>query len=334
MEFRKLGNTGIDISVIGMGCSGIGKNLYRRNDKESLKTLAAAYDSGINYFDTAPNYSMGESELLIGRALKNKREKIIIATKTGVTSTVLGTLSKKLKYHLRPVRNMIMPFKNILPKIYYSQRRSNFSPDFIHKTVEGSLRRLQTDYIDILYLHHPTNEVLETGSFINTFNELAREGKVRFFGISCDTLEQAFLSINLPHISVIQIEISLIEREMIQQLLPAASSKGIGIIARNVLAKGLLTGNKSTTKAEIWSSDKKIFMKRKEKAEKLQFLENDFRTSVQSALKFILLQKEISSALPGISSRNHLKEITDTLNATDFTTEELEKIYSMEDDIA
>lgn len=275
MEYRILGKTNLKVSSIGMGCSGTGKSLHHRNDEESLKTLSEAFESGINFFNTAPNYSNGESELLIGKALRHNRDKIIISSKAGTTSTAIGKFAKKGKSFLNPARKTIEPLKFILPRIYKSQRRHDFSAGFINTTVEGSLRRLHTDYIDLLLLHHPTNQILESGDFCETFESLKSQGKIRFYGISCDSLEQAFLSLKLPGVSVIQIELSMIEQGPIPVLLPLAFNENIGVVARLPLAKGLLSVHNSDTKAERWADDRKIFKERKLKAEKLKFFEKE-----------------------------------------------------------
>ena len=329
MIYKILGKTGIKASAIGMGCSGVGKNLHNRNDEEAFKTLLEAFESGIIFFDTAPNYNNGDSERLIGKAFKSKRDKIIISGKVGVTFSTAGKIAKKLKPYLYPVKGFLSPVKKNLPNLYRSQRRNNFSKEFILKTVEGSLRRLQTDYLDLLLLHHPTNQILETGDFCEPFELLKAQGKIRFYGVSCDSVEQALLSFNLPGISAIQIELNMIDREPIKDVLPSANQNNIGIIARIPLAKGLLTDKNSDTKAEKWAYDRKLFEERKIKAAKLKSLLNGNRTIVQTALQFLIRQEEVSVALPGFSDRNHLQEIIGSISAKPLTAEELEKINSL-----
>jgi aryl-alcohol dehydrogenase-like predicted oxidoreductase len=328
MEYRTFGKTGLSISAIGMGCSGIGKSLHHRDDEESLKTLSKAFESGINFFDTAPNYSNGESEILIAGALGVYRDKIIISTKVGTTSTTIGKLAKKIKPYLKPVKNILNPLKYSLPNIYKSQRRHDFSADFIIKTVEGSLRRLQTDYVDLLLLHHPSDEILELGDFCKTFEILKSQGKIRFFGISCDSVEHAFLSLKLPNISAVQVELSMIDQEPISELLPMALEKNIGVIARLPLGKGLLADHNSETKAEKWAYDKNLLIERKSRANKFQFLKNKNRTMAQSALQFVLRQKGVSCALPGFNNRTHLEENLKSLEVPQITNEEFNKILS------
>ncbi|HSR17232.1 MAG TPA: aldo/keto reductase, partial [Ignavibacteriaceae bacterium] len=241
MIYKILGKTGIKVSAIGMGCSGIGNSLHNRDVKESLKTLHEAFEFGINFFDTAPNYTNGDSERLIAKALKSNRDKIIISGKAGITFTPMGKFAKKIKPFLNPVKEILNPLKKNLPNLYRSQRRNNFSKEFIFKTVEGSLKRLQTDYLDLLLLHHPTHQTLESGDFCESFDILKSQGKIRFYGVSCDSVEQAILSLKHPGVSSIQIELNMLDQEPITCVLPSAVGNNIGVIARLPLAKGLLT---------------------------------------------------------------------------------------------
>lgn len=329
MNYKILGNTDLKVSVIGMGCSGIGKSLHYRNDEESLNTLYEAFESGINFFDTAPNYSNGESERLIAKALKNNRNKIIIASKAGIKFTPVGKFVKKVKPLLSPVKEIMAPVKKNLPNLYHSQRRNDFSKVFIIKTVEGSLKRLQTNYLDLILLHHPTNEILESGDFYEPFELLKSQGKIRFYGVSCDSVEQAEMSLKLVGISAIQIELNMLDQEAITEVLPFAFKNNIGVIARLPLAKGLLADQISTTKAERWAYDWETFEKRKRKAEKFKFLVKETRTMAQSALKFLQQLNEVSLALVGFNNRKHLRENLGSLLTPLLTQEELEKIYSL-----
>src|SRR3990167_1174352 len=299
MIYKILGNTNLKVSVIGMGCSGIGKSLHHRNDDESQKTLYEAFESGINFFDTAPNYSNGGSEKLIAKALKNNRDKIIIASKTGITFTTVGKIAKSVKPFLNPIKTILSPLKKNLPNLYRSQRLNDFSKESIIKTVEGSLKRLQTDYINLLLLHHPTNQILESGAFYEPCELLKSQGKIRFYGVSCDSIEHAQISLKLSGVSAIQIELNILDQEAITKVLPIAFKYKIGIIARLPLAKGLLTDQSSNTKAERWAYDWELFEERKNKAEMFKFLVKENRTMAQSALKFLLQLNEVSVTLIG-----------------------------------
>jgi len=329
MIYKILGNTNLKVSAIGMGCSGIGKSLHYKNDDESLKTLCEAFESGINFFDTAPNYSNGGSEKLIAKALKNNRDKIIIASKTGITFTTVGKIAKSVKPFLNPIKTILSPLKKNLPNLYRSQRRNDFSKESIIKTVEGSLKRLQTDYINLLLLHHPTNQILESGAFYEPCELLKSQGKIRFYSVSCDSVEQAEISLKFSGVSAIQIELNLLDQEPITKVLPLAFKNNVGVIARLPLAKGLLTDQISTTKAERWAYDLEIFDERKRKAEKFKFLANENRSMVQSAFQFLLQLKEVSVILAGFNNRKHLRENLGSISAPPLTHAELEKIYSL-----
>jgi len=326
MIYRIFGNTDLKVSAIGMGCSGIGKSLHHRNDKESIETLREAFEAGINFYDTAPNYSNGDSERLIGKALKNNRDKIIIASKAGIKFTTVGKIAKSVKPFLNPVKTLLGPAQSKLPNLYRTQRQNDFSKEFIIKTVEGSLKRLQTDYLDLLLLHHPTNQILESGDFCESFELLKSQGKIRFYGVSCDSIEHAQISLKLSGVSAIQIELNILDQEAITKVLPIAFKYKIGIIARLPLAKGLLTDQSSNTKAERWAYDWELFEERKNKAEMFKFLVKENRTMAQSALKFLLQLNEVSVTLIGFNNRIYLQENIKAISAPNFTHEELEKI--------
>ena len=297
--------------------------------KNRLKTLYEAFESGINFYDTAPNYSNGDSERLIGKTLKNNRDKIIIASKVGITFTAFGKIAKKVKPLLNPIKGMLSPAQNKLPSLYVSQRRNNFSKGFIVKTVEGSLKRLQSDYIDLLLLHHPTDEILRSGDFCESFELLKSQGKIRYYGVSCDSIEQAELSLNISGVSTIQVELNMLEHEALRKILPVSSKNKIGVIARLPLAKGFLTEQSSNSKAEKWASDTTLFEMKKKRAEKFRFLAKEDRTFAQSALKFLLQNNEVSVTLVGFNNRIHLRENLIALLVPNLTDEEFEKIYSL-----
>ena len=150
MKYMGLGNTGINISEIGFGAWGLGGDSYGSIDKNiSKKTLEFAYEQGINFFDTADSYGDGQSEMIIGDALKHVREKVVYATKVGA----LAHTGRE------------MP--------------QDFSLTRIHQCLENSLKRLQTDYVDLYQLHSPPIEVFHNEELLETFTNFKREGKIR-----------------------------------------------------------------------------------------------------------------------------------------------------------
>ncbi len=308
MDYRLLGKTGLRVSMLGMGCSGIGRTMYRRDDRGAIAALQGSLDAGVNCFDTAPGYTAGESERLIGEAFRGKRDKVIIVSKAGVIGTPIGRFAKRYKHILQPVHGLFRPFQAILPRLYQTQKQVDFSREYIVKTLEQSLARLNTDYLDILLLHHPTVEALMRADFRDTFLDLKQSGKIRHWGISPDTLEQAILCLQVLGVEVIQLDISVLNRSALETFLDQAKEKNVGVVARKVLEQGLLAGSRGPTKADRWVTDRRQLRELKVKACQLGLLATDDRTLCQSALLFIRGLEGVATAAVGYSSLEHLRE--------------------------
>jgi aryl-alcohol dehydrogenase-like predicted oxidoreductase len=329
MNYRTLGKTGLRVSELGMGCSGIGRSLHRRDDAGALATLHASLEAGVNFFDTAPGYSAGDSEYLLGRAFRSCRDRVIITSKAGSGATLAGRLAKRYKHLLRPVRHLLRPLQPVLPVLYQSQKRVDFSRDFIVRSLEGSLRRMGTDYLDILLLHHPTRQVLVQADFCETFLELRQAGKIRHWGVSADTLDQAMLCLEIPGIEVIQLELSVVNRAPLDGFLSRARERNIGIVARKVLEQGLLSATAYPTKADRWQPDRQRLRELKHKIEKLEFLVTGERTLRQVALLFIRSLPAVATAAVGYSSLEHLRENLGACFLPELSAAELSRIESI-----
>lgn len=208
---RKLGTQGLEVSELGLGCMGMSQSYGTRDDKESLATLQRALELGITFFDTAEVYGPYINEELLGHALKGKRERVIIATKFG--------------------------FNIVNGKI----QGVNSRPSHIQEVVEQSLKRLNTDYIDLLYQHRvdpnvPIEEV------VGAMSDLVKQGKVRFLGLS----EAGAKTIRRAHkthpISALQSEYSLWERNLEPEIIPLLRELKIGLVPFSPLGRGFLTG--------------------------------------------------------------------------------------------
>lgn len=330
MNYRKLGKTDLKVSEIGFGCQSIGGGFYYKNNEESISTLLEAFDSGVNFFDTSDHYTQGESEKLIGKAFKDKRDKVIIGTKVGTLYSTTASLILKLRPLGRPISKYLKSMKIFFHLVRMEQKHSDFSAGYLVKAVEKSLRRLQTDYLDLLQLHKPSKMILEKGEFIETLEKLQKQGKIRYYGISCRENEDAFSCFKYVGIESVQVTINLLDKKYAKEILDYASEKEVGIIARNPRAQGHLTNELSDIMAETYAQNKKEFEEKKERAKKFQFLVKPNRTLSQAALKFVLGFQEVSTVIPRQVNRKQLKENIDAINSPQLTDEELAMIYSFE----
>jgi aryl-alcohol dehydrogenase-like predicted oxidoreductase len=213
LSTRKLGSQGLEVSAVGLGCMGMSQSYGPADEAESIATLHRAIELGCNFFDTAEVYGPLTNEALLGRAFKDRREKVIIATKFG--------------------------FRVKDGKQVGVERASR--PEDIRAAVEGSLGRLATDHIDLLYQHRvdPSVPIEEVAG---TVGDLVKEGKVRFFGLS----EAGVANIRRAHavhpVSAVQSEYSLWERNLEADVIPALRELGIGLVPFSPLGRGFLTG--------------------------------------------------------------------------------------------
>jgi len=323
MNYRSFGSTGLQVSEIGLGCSHLGNGIFFKNDSESIRLLHRAFELGINFYDTAGTYGSGHSEELIGRAFKNRRDEVIIASKVGYRNFLPSSIGRIVKTSLRPIRRLIRPLNNTLKT--FSKETQNFSSEYIKNSIEQTLRRLRTDYLDLYQLHTPPTSVIEEGEVFKTLDDLKLQGKIRFYGVSAETISDAVLCLNYSNVSSLQVVFNVLEQEANKELLPLAHQKKIAIIARVPLAKGLLTDKKTV---QVGSSTKynNLLQKGRANAEKLSFLVNESRTLSQAAIQFVLHYPQVSVVIQGTSKAKNLEENIGALKSPSLTKEELEKI--------
>ena len=313
----------MNVSEVGLGCSNIGRSVFNDGEAQSIDVLNRAFDHGINFFDTADSYGFGRCEELIGRIFKSRRDRIFIATKGGMLTSSLGWFGKVLFPVLTPVRSILQPWKDSLKGA--SKLRQDFSPSYLKKAVERSLKRLRTDYLDLYQLHNPPSQVIERGEIFETLEQLKNQGKIRYYGVSAKTVSDARQCLNFPNIASLQVAINLLEQQAIHEILPLAMKRGVAIIGRVPFARGLLTqATRIQTGREMNRGQSEAL---KAKVEELCFLEKNGKRSLpQASIQFILHHPGVSVVIPGTRTVRHLEENIRALEVTPLDSHELEKV--------
>ncbi|REG89437.1 aldo/keto reductase [Winogradskyella sediminis] len=306
MKYRKLGRTGIEISEISLGTWAFGNKVYGGVDEQDgINTIHAGIDMGINIFDTAPQYGTpeqdGVAEIVLGKALKGKRDKVHISTKFGRNPTIKNGASQ-----------------------FYKSR--------IVDSVEESLKRLQTDYIDVLFFHSPFSPEEINDDVWEGIEHVKKQGKVRFIGHSISMFHQtenmARQWAKESKIDVIQVVLSLMNKEA-QQLIEELQTYPIGVFGRECLANGFLSGaiTKDTRFAEGTLNarySREDIAERVDQVEAFKFLlRDDVKNMPQAALRWVLDQKGISTVLSGAKNISELKGAVSASEAKPFTETEL-----------
>ncbi len=239
MNLRAFGNTDLKVSEFGLGCARVG-GIFQGDAQSFLRLFSAAADSGINFFDTADMYSQGESEVLLGKAFRKQRSRIIIATKAGYCLPTRRRFAARIKPLLRPLIRALKIRRDRLPSGSRGALTQDFSPAYLRQAVEGSLRRLRTDYVDLLQLHSVPLDVVMSGEWEPVLDDLKRSGKIRHYGLSVDALDAGLAGLQYSGVASQQCVLSLLEQGSARELIPRAHAQGVGIIAREILANGLL----------------------------------------------------------------------------------------------
>ncbi len=321
MNTRVLGRTGLQVSEIGFGGWAIGGNAFGNSygptdDAESKRAVRRACDLGCTFFDTADVYGHGHSEEVLGEALQGLRDKVIVATKVG------GNFYNRDIHPLlreRIAQAVGRPLEEIEGGATLTVTHDvNFTAPYVRFAVERSLARLRTDYIDVLQLHNPPINLISTMETYEVLEQLKREGMIRFYGVSVHPPEEGIAAVNATMPDTVQIVYNLARREAEDAFFPAARVANVGVIAREPLANGFLTGKYAPD--STWErGDIRARMPRPYVAQLTalgqrvkELAEKSGLSAAQLALKFVLDRTDIACAIVGMKTVQH---VDDNLNA-------------------
>lgn len=304
MRYRQFGKTGWRVSEIGFGGARIGGLFAQDGGRAtSLRTLEAACDAGINFYDTADMYSQGESEILIGNAFRKKRADVLIATKGGYCLPGRKKLIQLVKPIMKPIVRAIGLRRSAVPAALSGAISQDFSPGHLRKAVEASLRRLQSDYIDLYQIHSPPREELRGNRLqdaLGLFARLKAEGKIREYGIALDSVDDAVHCLGMEGIASLQIPFGLMDQEALDGVFEKVSERQYGIIARGCFGGGALKQSLTETDLRAIEPKWERVLKIRRLAEQMQ------RSPLEAALQFSLGIERISVTILGMRTPQHL----------------------------
>jgi len=317
MEYRPLGRTGWNVSAIGFGAWAIGGTEWgNTDDRESVRALHRAIDLGVNFIDTADVYGDGRSERLVAQVRRDRSEEIVVATKAG----------RRLQPH----------------------DAAGYNRENLAAFVERSLRNLDTPTIDLLQLHCPPPSVYDTSEVFDVLDGLVDAGKIRFYGVSGEKVDEAVRALDHPNVQSVQIIFNMFRLAPADRFFDLARERGVGILARVPLASGLLTG-KLRGDTEFAANDHRHFNRRGEAfdigetfsgvdydtgisaAEELSALVPSGATLAQLALRWILMFPEVTAAIPGAKTPRQAEDNAGAAGLAPLSDDMMAKVRSVYD---
>jgi aryl-alcohol dehydrogenase-like predicted oxidoreductase len=315
MKYRKLGKTGMEVSEVSLGTWQVGGGWAGDFDKnQAYRIINEAIDLGVNFIDTADVYDAGLSEKAIGKVLKERSEKVFVATKCG---------------------RQVQPHTN-----------EGYTPQVLRNFVEASLLNLGMDALDLIQLHCPPTLVYERPEIFGLFDDLKNEGKIKHFGVSVEKVSEAIRAMEYTNVATIQVIFNMFRLKPAEELFELALNNNCGIIARVPLASGLLSG-KITAETTFQPEDHRAFnrngeafdkgetfsgvpfLKGLEAVEELKGILGERANLAALAIKWVLMFDAISTVIPGASRVDQVRSNVSASSLPDFSSQQMEEIAAI-----
>jgi aryl-alcohol dehydrogenase-like predicted oxidoreductase len=314
---RRFGDTDLEVSEIGFGTWALGSTWWGDvSESSGERLLGEALELGVTFFETGDAYRQGANEELVGRVLAPHRDGIQLSTKFGYV------LEEGRQQHSE------------------GERPQRWDGPFIRAALEGSLRRLRTDRVDLYQLHNPRGEAIDSDECFAILEELRTEGKIRHYGVALGPAigwrEEGLRAIRTREIASVQTVYNLLEQDPGRDFMAAAAEQGVGVMARVPTSSGLLDDN-LTLETTFGPGDHRRHRPREwlvdglQKIDRIRFLcgPQTGRTMAQAALRFILAQPQMTVVIPTITNQTELREYAGAADVPDLTEDELSRVAEL-----